>query len=250
MLWFMVCNFISATTVLLGVDTSRAFWDSRHYVDIATIDSTLMNSGLIDKSILLYANDPTHSWLQLNSNFRNAIHQVIHPHELSPERFLRFLSVELWDTASLPQVDTLVLYFAGHGSPGFIRFQDSSILYKQSLERVLYALKGAGRFTYLCILVDSCHAASFIDILQGESWYVGISSSMKNESSYSAFSDPVTGIPHIDRFSLALSLVNLSHYQNFTGLLLADEFSFKHLLSHPLIVGNGSLWFRNDALPD
>ncbi|EFO62371.1 GPI-anchor transamidase, putative [Giardia lamblia P15] len=245
MLWFTIYSFVSAITVLLGVDTSRAFWDSRHYVDVTTINSTLVNSGLVDKSILLYANDPTHSWLQLNSDSKNATHQMIPPHELSPERFLRFLSVELWDTTSLPQVDTLILYFSGHGSPGFIRFQDSSILYKQSLERVLYALKGAGRFAYLCILVDSCHAASFIDILQGESWYVGISSSMKNESSYSAFSDPVTGIPHIDRFSLALSLVNLSHYQNFSDLLSAKEFSFRNLLSHPLIVGNSSLWFRN-----
>lgn len=246
MLGTLFYGLIMATTVLLGVDTSRAFWDSRHYLDIVKVDDALKRNGLIDKSILLYANDPTSDRLQLAQDTWKSNHSAIHPHELSPERFLRFLAVDIWDVTSLTHIDTLVLYFSGHGSPGFIRFHDSSVLYKRSLERVLWVLKSTGRFTYLCILVDSCHAASFIDIFHGEDWYVGISSSMKNESSYSVFSDPITGLPYIDRFSLALSSVNLSRYKNFTSLIMAEEFSFKHLLSHPLIVGNGSLWFRNE----
>ncbi|ESU43015.1 putative GPI-anchor transamidase [Giardia duodenalis assemblage B] len=250
MLHLILFNSIVATTILLGVDTSRAPWDSRHYVNIVKVDTALANHKLIDRSILLYASDPTLTWPQLKPDTNRVDYHVMHPHELTPERLLRFLSVDLWNITSLTHVNTLILYLSGHGSPGFIRFQDSSILYKRSLERVLYALKGANRFTYLCLLVDSCHAASFIDILHDESWYVGVSSSMKNESSYSAFSDPITGIPHVDRFSLALSSINLSRFHNFTSLLLSEEFSFKHLLSHPSITGNGSLWFRNEILPE
>lgn len=248
MLWIILYTLTISTTLLLGVDTSRAFWDNRHYMNIITVDNALRRNGLINKSVLLYASNPTDSWLQLRQDTGKSNHNVLHPHELTPERFLRFLSIDLWDISSLTHVDTLILYFSGHGSPGFIRFQDSSILYKQSLERVLQILKDIDRFTYLCILVDSCHAASFIDILQGKDWYVGVSSSMKNESSYSVFFDPITGIPYIDRFSLALSSTNLSQYKNFTSLLMSEGFSFKNLLSHSLLVGNGSLWFKNDIL--
>ncbi|TNJ27320.1 putative GPI-anchor transamidase [Giardia muris] len=239
----LIAVVLGELTVLLSVDTSRGPHDGRHSYDVQLVSKAFLDAGLVDRIVVLSAAETRRAGRNLLERDPGWIPSAAPAHSVSPSLLLRYIRDHLWREGC---ADTLMIFIAGHGSPGFIRFQDTQLLYKKDLERALLDAHGRDLFRRVILLVDSCHAEAFVSILPGKLWYTGVGSSLTGEASLSIQHEPLTGIPLVDRFSLALAEALQKGYNGeaLNVFLTTDTFSQQRLRSTIFLTGAEEAWFR------
>lgn len=243
-LLLLIVVVIGDLTMLLSVDTSRAPHDGRHSHDTQIVSRAFLEAGLVDRLVMLSAAETRHMDRKLLQHDVGWIPSTVPAHSVSPSLLLKYVREYLWKEGC---VDTLIIFIAGHGSPGFIRFQDTQLLYKKDLERALLDAYKRQLFRRVILLVDSCHAEAFVSILSRKSWYIGVGSSRTGEASLSIHHEPLTGIPLVDRFSLALAeaLREVDNNSTLKALLTTEMFSQRRLRSTIFLTGENEIWFHD-----
>lgn len=131
--------------------------------------------------------------------------------EVTVETFLRILT-DRWDDATrtapgfrqkrlLSDANSNVLiYLNGHGGDEFLKFQDMHEFTAVDLANSLMEMHLKNRYRQCLFILDTCQAASMLTYVKAPN-VIGLSSSLKGESSYSHHVDSHLGVPVVDRFT-------------------------------------------------
>jgi glycosylphosphatidylinositol transamidase (GPIT) subunit GPI8 len=91
----------------------------------------------------------------------------------------------------------------GHGGDNFLKFQDSEEINAYDIADAFDQMWAMNRYNEILFIIDTCQASTMYERFRSPN-IMGISSSMRGESSYSYHVDDEIGVAVIDRFTYAL----------------------------------------------
>jgi len=149
--------------------------------------------------------------------------------DVNAENFVRVLTGEHKynepNNRRLPSdsMSNVLIYMAGHGGDGFIKFNDYEEILKEELARTLRKMKKLGRYNEVLFIVDSCQSFTLCDNFDEVPHSYCIGSSLSGQNAYAHHADINIGVTVIDQFSRKL-LKYL--YKNVTAASHTEDNSF------------------------
>lgn len=194
--------------ILIGASYQWA--DYRHQADVMDLYRILLDMGYTDKDITLVLenNLAYHSENIFPGNVRTSVdgpnlygEDIGVDYSLSsltPDRLLEFLTREL-DSDS---TDNVLLYWCGHGSPGYLiygyHWQDPAWF-----RAVVEGMHSGGKYRKLLCLIEACFAGSVAEACGGIPGALLYTAANPNETSKAENFDPDLNVYLSDRFSAA-----------------------------------------------
>ena len=118
---------------------------------------------------------------------------------------------------SISNNSKILIYLTGHGGSGFLKFGPNEELNIEEFSLILLEMKRIYNFFELLIIIDTCQAESFFNLINIPGITIIVSSSI-NEYSTSSIYDKLYGIPLTDLFTYYFCLI-LKQSNYFTNLL-------------------------------
>lgn len=194
--------------ILIGA--SYQWTDYRHQADVMDLYRILLDMGYTDKDITLVLenNLAYHSENLFPGNVRTSVNGPNLYGEdigvdyslssLTPDRLLEILTREL-DSDS---TDNVLLYWCGHGSPGYLiygdHWQDPAWF-----RAVVEGMHSGGKYRKLLCLIEACFAGSVAEACGGIPGALLYTAANPNETSKAENFDPDLNVYLSDRFSAA-----------------------------------------------
>ena len=144
----------------------------------------------------------------------------------------------------------MLVYLTGHGGDEFLKFQDSEEISSQDFADAVEQMRIQKRYNELLFMADTCQAFTL-----GNSFYsedvIAMGSSLKDQNSYSHWTDAGLGVSLMDRFSHAVGAFIAQHAQDSETRL---HMLFDHLLESTALLGSNvgirSDLFKNRPIRD
>ena len=221
------------------VSTSKYYYNYRHTANAVGIYKYLKEvGGIPDQNIVLMLSDdlqcdarnplpgkmfladgPTYSSSEVIRNFSTAksVDDIFHNvdvdykgNDVTAENFLRVLTGNHLpgesNSRKLPShsKSNVLIYMAGHGGDGFIKFNDEEEVMKEELALALGEMRTLGRYHELLFIIDSCQSFTLCDNFDNVDESICIGSSVLGENSYAHHTDMMLGVSIIDQFTREL----------------------------------------------
>mmetsp|Transcript_15572 Transcript_15572/g.24208 ORF Transcript_15572/g.24208 Transcript_15572/m.24208 type:complete len:342 (-) Transcript_15572:355-1380(-) len=220
------------------VSTSRFYFNYRHSANAVALYNYLKNVGNIPDSniILMLADDlicnarnplPGQVYMTEGSSWSRAVSSPFSEYhspddlfvdvdidykadDVTVENFVRVLTGKhLPGEANKKKLNShangnVLVYMAGHGGDGFIKFQDQEEITTSEITDVFEEMRQSGRFNELLFVVDTCQAFTLCDDLARVPNVIGIGSSLRGENSYAHHTDFTLGVTVVDQFTREL----------------------------------------------
>jgi len=233
------------------VSSSRYWFNYRHNANALSIYHILKQRGIPDSNILLMlaedvACDPRNvlpATVYNSANHRvnlyrdddvsvdyrgpevtveNLVRLLTGRHHVDTPRSKRLLSDEN---------SNILIFLAGHGADGFLKFQDDEILSSQDLADALEQMYQQRRYGKVLLMLETCQASTLAEQLISPN-IIAIGSSARGESSYSHGVDFQLGNTIIDRFTYYTLSFFESQKRMETEYLLQQQDIRRRALSH------------------
>ena len=204
------------------INTSKFWFNYRHMANSFSIYHTIKRLGIPDEHIILMMADdvacntrnpfPAQIFNNVNRHlnvYGESIEVDYRGDEVTVENFIRLMTGRLGpNVAKSKRLDTdsrsnIFIYMTGHGGDGFLKFQDTKEITSMDLADMFQQMYEKKRYNEILFMIDTCQAATMYETVSIPN-FIGISSSVRNQSSYSHHVDHVIGVPIIDRFSNAV----------------------------------------------
>eukprot|EP00039_Didymoeca_costata_P030484 m.29832 g.29832 ORF g.29832 m.29832 type:complete len:390 (+) comp8139_c0_seq4:26-1195(+) len=211
-----------SNTWVVIVGASRFWYNYRHEANPLSIYRTVKRLGVHDSRIILmlgedFACNPRNIYPgTIFNNGRKDIDVYGHDvevdyrgYEVTPTNFVRILTGRHDD--SVPRSKRLMsdrhsnvlIYLTGHGGEGFLKFQDTMVLFSPELGDSIKQMWQRRRYNELLFIADTCHAESLFDQIKSPH-VIGMFSSNRHEDSYSRDRSKDLGVYTIDAFTAAM----------------------------------------------
>lgn len=201
------------------VSTSRYWFNYRHSANVLSMYRTVKRLGIPDSQIVLMlaediACNPrnAHAGQVFNSKshainlYGDEIEVDYRGAEVTVETFLRVLTgrhdpaVPNSKRLLTDENSNILIFMSGHGGNEFLKFQDQEELSSQDIADAIAQMHDTKRYNEIFFVVDTCQASTLYNRISSPN-VLAMSSSIKDESSYSYEVDMDTGVYVIDRFT-------------------------------------------------
>lgn len=204
--------------------TSTSWHNYRHVSNALAVYHAARHMGIPDERIVLMLAGSSVPCNPRNSAPGSMFHSAARALDLYPpdvqvdyrgsgvtvEAFLRVLTDRL--PAGTPAFrrlrsssnSSVLVYLAGHGGDGFLKFRDHQELTARELADGLGHMQAQRRYKELLLLLDTCQAASLTDDFDALEGVLSLSASSRGENSYSLETDHGLGVAVSDRFTFHL----------------------------------------------
>ena len=213
--------------------TSTSWHNYRHVSNALAVYHAARNMGIPDERIVLMLAGSSVPCDARNSAPGRMFHSAARSVDLYPpdiqvdyrgssvtvDTFLRVLTDRLPDgTPSFRRLrsganSTLLIYLAGHGGEGFLKFRDQAELTSRELADGLAQMRAQRRYGELLLLLDTWQAATMTEHFDASrlEQILSLSASGLGENSYSLETDNVLGVAVSDRFTFHLHRFLVPH---------------------------------------
>jgi len=207
------------------VSTSRYWFNYRHAANVLSMYRTVKRLGIPDSQIvLMLAEDIACSPRNANAGqvFNSKSHAInlygdeievdYRGAEVTVETFLRVLTgrhdpaVPNSKRLLTDKNSNILIFMSGHGGNEFLKFQDQEELNSQDIADAIAQMHDTKRYNEIFFVVDTCQASTLYNRIASPN-VLAMSSSIKDESSYSYEVDLQTGVYVIDRFTYFILVV-------------------------------------------
>ncbi|CAD2104320.1 GPI-anchor transamidase, putative [Plasmodium vinckei] len=274
-------NYINSNVIALS--TSRHYFNYRHTANLLIAYKYLKNNGdIMDKNILLmlpfdqacncrniiegtifknyekfpneYLNKNMEKNLynKLNIDYKNDNINDDQLRKVIRHRYNSFTPSKNRLYTNEYNEKNLFIYITGHGGVNFLKIQEFNILSSSEFNLYIQELLIKNIYKYIFVVIDTCQGYSFYDdilsfINQNKIKNVFLlSSSDRNENSYSFFSSKYLSVSTVDRFTYNFfdymenihQMQSKEIYKNLKLFSLQNILNYlktKNLMSHPSI---------------
>jgi phosphatidylinositol glycan class K len=217
---------------IIIVCTSKYWYNYRHLVNALVVYKTVKSFGITDDKII-FMNAMAKERRDIRNYYHGKIHDEYEIKEMTPDlmkdvetdyegddvtvdNFLKLLTGRYDHTVHHNQrlhssrSSTIFLYMCGHGGNEFLKFNDKEELSAYDLAQAFIEMEIKHRYHQIMFIIDTCQAMTMSNHIHSKS-IVSIASSLKDENSYSYYSNEKLGVAMIDRFTYALKQYFLAH---------------------------------------
>lgn len=243
-IFFLICFVFSRTQAIL-INTSKSFFNYRHMTNLKIIYHFLVKHGISSKNILpIYQEDP-------HQNVRNTVRDKIFLNDsdyldnmefdapsanLNEHFILNIIKLKHQFLIDLDERDNVIIYMCGHGREGFFKVNDRYFIFKNDLMKAFTVL--SKRVSKAIIILDTCQASTIIETNNLPSNIAVITTSYKEEFSYSTQISRTIGVFGVDDFAY-----NIFKYDEGINISIKEFFEklSKNLSSTIKIWGDSSI---------
>lgn len=201
------------------VSSSKYWFNYRHASNVLSIYRSIKRLGIDDSHIILMLADDTacdarNPWP--GTIFNNAHHHInvygddvevdYRGEEVTVENFLRLLTGRHEEGTPrnkrllTNEGSNILIYLAGHGGDGFLKFQDKGELSSLEVADAFEQMYQKRRYHEIMFIVDTCQAESMSSLISSPN-IIGIGSSKVGQDSLAHHGDSTIGVYVIDRYT-------------------------------------------------
>ncbi|ORE00316.1 GPI8 [Hepatospora eriocheir] len=238
---FLFIREISSLNYAIICDTSKNYFNYRHFTNLQIFYQKLINNGFTNEFIVpLFIEDPL-------KDKRHLLDKVIHLNDtltipyvqLKPRKFnldtlLNILNCKDEKLYKLDENDNLLIYLTGHGNDDFFMLHNRYFLMLDDIMEVLFYL--SKRLNKVLFILDTCQASALIDQNSIPKNVTVIATSSANESSFSTNVSYNLGLNTVDDFAKRFHQIPIKR-----KLKVVDFFSpkiFGTITSNVMVFGN------------
>lgn len=259
-------NSNASDTWAVIVDSSRYYFNYRHFANALAMYTTCKQLGLPDERIVVMAAEniacnprnpelphiyTTSSQTKRTDIMGSCVQIDYKGTEVTAESFVRLLTGRTTrgtpaskQLRSGPQSNVLV-YMTGHGGKEFFKFQDQSELSARDIANAIEQMHVSNRYKQLLLAVDTCQASSLAHHITSPDVSF-IASSRVGENSYSFANDQSIGVSLIDRFTSHFTDFLLDSYTTDSLLDIVPHLTPHRLRSNVTLARTDALYGAND----
>lgn len=174
------------------LNSSKGYYNYRHMTNLYLLKSIIKNSIILP----FFPEDPVKLYKKIYiSNKKTISYKKMKRIGYTSDDFIKIFYNSVFN-----KQDNVLIYMCGHGNDGIFKFFDKEWLTKEDLMRAVNFL--CTKVNKVLLIIDTCQAETMVD-RNIENLYI-VTTSLKNENSYSTRSCDFIGVATVDNFMYEL----------------------------------------------